>query len=180
VFFTVGSCGPCRFGMYESQYRLALQNASFEGFRVLLFQQEHGVKASSGEPGLKFTVDLGMGAFNALILGDVVNDLIYQIRPYEVHPGETDRVFAEVVEELARTLRDRIPFEILERAPAWLSKRLARRKTLKNTLNTLDSGENPRALAGKGVSRDARRVPRADRPHRGGPHAGETARQNYR
>ncbi len=37
VFFTAGSCGPCRFGMYESEYRLALQNAGFEGFRVLLF-----------------------------------------------------------------------------------------------------------------------------------------------
>ncbi len=147
VFFTAGSCGPCRFGMYESQYRLALQNAGFDGFRVLLFQQEHGIKASSGEPGLKFTVDLGMGAFNALVLGDVVNDLIHQIRPYEVHPGETDRVFAEVVEELSRALRDRVPFEILERAPGWLSRRLGRKKILKNTLNTL--GKIRKHLRGK-------------------------------
>ena len=38
VFFTAGSCGPCRFGMYESEYRIALKNAGFDGFRVLLFQ----------------------------------------------------------------------------------------------------------------------------------------------
>ena len=57
VFFTAGSCGPCRFGMYEAEYRLAVQNAGFDGFRVLLFQQDHGIKAASGEPGLKFTVD---------------------------------------------------------------------------------------------------------------------------
>src|SRR6476620_1162581 len=25
VFFTAGSCGPCRFGMYEAEYRFALQ-----------------------------------------------------------------------------------------------------------------------------------------------------------
>src|SRR5918995_7224748 len=31
VFFTAGSCGPCRFGMYEAEYRYALQNAGFEG-----------------------------------------------------------------------------------------------------------------------------------------------------
>ena len=43
VFFTAGSCGPCRFGMYEAEYRLALRNAGFEGFRVLLFQQEQGM-----------------------------------------------------------------------------------------------------------------------------------------
>src|SRR5271157_2588256 len=26
VFFTAGSCGPCRFGMYEAEYRFALKN----------------------------------------------------------------------------------------------------------------------------------------------------------
>src|ERR1700740_2781753 len=38
VFFTAGSCGPCRFGMYEAEYRFALKNAGFDGFRVLLFK----------------------------------------------------------------------------------------------------------------------------------------------
>src|SRR5580698_2065909 len=33
VFFTAGSCGPCRFGMYEAEYRFALKNAGFDGFR---------------------------------------------------------------------------------------------------------------------------------------------------
>jgi len=84
VFFTAGSCGPCRFGMYESEYRLALQNAGFDGFRVLLFQQNDGVKAASGEAGLKFTVDFGMGMFNALNLGDILHEMIYRIRPFEI------------------------------------------------------------------------------------------------
>ncbi len=53
VFFTAGSCGPCRFGMYESEYRMALDNAGFGGFRVLLFSQDQGIKAKSGEPGLE-------------------------------------------------------------------------------------------------------------------------------
>ena len=43
VFFTAGACGPCRFGMYEAEYRLALRNAGFDGFRVLLFQQSGGL-----------------------------------------------------------------------------------------------------------------------------------------
>src|SRR5262245_15432507 len=66
VFFTAGSCGPCRFGMYEAEYRLGVQNAGFDGFRVLLFQQDDGINAASGEPGLKFGVDFGLGALNAL------------------------------------------------------------------------------------------------------------------
>ena len=32
VFFTAGACGPCRFGMYEAEYRLALRNAGFRRF----------------------------------------------------------------------------------------------------------------------------------------------------
>lgn len=128
VFFTAGSCGPCRFGMYESEYRLALQNAGFDGFRVLLFQQNDGIKAASGEPGLKFTVDFGMGMFNALNLGDIMNEMIYRIRPYEVTKGETDRVFQESVDRLCVLLRERKPFEDHEDLPKWLSQKMAQHK----------------------------------------------------
>jgi len=119
VFFTAGSCGPCRFGMYEAEYRFALQNAGFDGFRVLLFQQDDGIKAASGEAGLKFTVDFGMGMLNAMNLGDTINDIIYQIRPFEVRRGETDQAFEDSVDTLCRTLRERPPFEIMQRAPHW-------------------------------------------------------------
>ena len=137
VFFTSGSCGPCRFGMYESEYRMALDNAGFGGFRVLLFSQNEGIKASSGESGLKFTVDFGMGMLNALNLGDVTNEMLHQLRPYEIVLGETDRAFAEIMDTLSAFLRGRPRFEILEQAPVWLRSRLARRKKLKDTLNTL-------------------------------------------
>jgi predicted nucleotide-binding protein (sugar kinase/HSP70/actin superfamily) len=119
IFFTAGSCGPCRFGMYEAEYRFALENAGFGGFRVLLFQQDDGVKAASGETGLKFTVDFGMGMLNAMNVGDTLNDIIYQIRPFEVRRGETDRAFEEAGDTLTRMLRERPPFEIVERAPVW-------------------------------------------------------------
>jgi len=137
VFFTAGSCGPCRFGMYEAEYRLAVENSGFSGFRVLLFQQTDGIKAATGEPGLKFTVDFGMGAFSALNFGDVMNDITYQIRPFEVRQGETDRVIGECMEYLTARERDRELFEIMKQAPEWLTTRLETRKGLRNTLNTL-------------------------------------------
>ncbi len=139
VFFTCGSCGPCRFGMYESEYRMALETAGFGGFRILLFSQDQGIKAKTGEPGLKFNVDFGMGMLNAINLGDISNEMLYHLRPYEVVPGETERAFAEIMEILETFLRERTHFEILERAPkplrSYLSK--AKRKKLKDTLNTL-------------------------------------------
>jgi predicted nucleotide-binding protein (sugar kinase/HSP70/actin superfamily) len=137
VFFTAGSCGPCRFGMYEAEYRLGVENAGFPGFRVLLFQQNDGIRAASGEPGLKFTVDFGLGAFMALNAGDIMNDIANQIRPFEVKPGETERVTRAAMDRLTSGIRDRQMFEIDERAPAWLKKRLEGRKGWRNTLNTL-------------------------------------------
>jgi predicted nucleotide-binding protein (sugar kinase/HSP70/actin superfamily) len=137
VFFTSGSCGPCRFGMYESEYRIALENAGFGGFRVLLFSQNDGIKAKSGEPGLKFTVDFGMGMLNALNVADVMNETIYNIRPYEEVQGETERAFVEAMDTIAHFLRERQTFEILEGLPRWLAVRLEKKKKLKDTLNTL-------------------------------------------
>jgi predicted nucleotide-binding protein (sugar kinase/HSP70/actin superfamily) len=135
VFFTAGSCGPCRFGMYEAEYRFALKNAGFDGFRVLLFKDSDGIKAASGEPGLKFTQDFGFGMLNALNLGDVMNDLIYQIRPFEVNAGETNRVFHETVDGLCEDLKNRKSRLIVERAPAWTREKLKNKKMLRDTVN---------------------------------------------
>ena len=87
VYFSAGGCGPCRFGMYESEYREALAHAGFQGFRVLTFQSNRVIKEGSWEPGLKYTLNFGMGMLNALILGDLLFEMAYQIRPYEVHRG---------------------------------------------------------------------------------------------
>jgi predicted nucleotide-binding protein (sugar kinase/HSP70/actin superfamily) len=137
VFFTAGSCGPCRFGMYEAEYRFALKNAGFDGFRVLLFKDSDGIKAESGEPGLKFSIDFGFGMLNAMHLGDVINDLIYQIRPFEVNKGETDRVFRETVDGLCGDLKNRKAFEIEQLAPDWAKPKFKNNKILRNTFNVL-------------------------------------------
>ncbi|ACY15131.1 2-hydroxyglutaryl-CoA dehydratase [Haliangium ochraceum] len=92
VFVTAGACGPCRFGTYVTEYRKALRDAGFEGFRVLLFQQTGGVKQATGdELGLKLDPAFFWAVFHATIIGDVLNALGYRIRPYEVEAGATDR-----------------------------------------------------------------------------------------
>ena len=93
--------------------------------------------AASGEPGLTFNVDFGMGAFSALNVGDILNDITYQIRPFEVNAGDTDRVMNDVMHDLTRAVRARRAYEIDEHAPRWVFNVLRGRKTLRNTLNTL-------------------------------------------
>src|SRR5438309_5687745 len=81
VFITAGACGPCRFGMYEAEYRLALRNSGFDGFRVLLFQQSGGLNQSEVEAGLEMNLDFFLNLLNAMNMGDVLNEVAYQIRP---------------------------------------------------------------------------------------------------
>jgi predicted nucleotide-binding protein (sugar kinase/HSP70/actin superfamily) len=135
IFFTAGSCGPCRFGMYESEYRLALQNAGYERFRIVLYQAEEAIKAAADNPGLNFTPDFNLGALNMLNLGDVLNDLSYRIRPFEVVAGSSDQAISDAVDQLSHFLETRQRFEILERAPRWLAAPLRRIPKLQGLLN---------------------------------------------
>jgi len=92
VFITAGACGPCRFGTYVTEYRKALRDSGFDGFRVLLFQQTGGLKQATGEGvGLEMNPTFFWGVVRAILVGDVLNALGYRIRPYEVEPGAADR-----------------------------------------------------------------------------------------
>lgn len=117
VFLFPGGCGPCRFGMYEAQYRLALRNSGFDGFRVLVFEQgRFGPKDE--ESGMEMSARLYLLVYHALMIGDVLNELACQIRPYEVEPGRTDRVFETVIERVCEHLRSR---DTEGRKPGWIA-----------------------------------------------------------
>jgi len=91
VFLTAGACGPCRFGTYVTEYRKALRDSGFEGFRVLLFQQQGGIKQATGnESGLEFGPKFFSKIVRAIIVGDILNILGYRIRPYEITAGKTN------------------------------------------------------------------------------------------
>lgn len=112
LFITAGACGPCRFGMYEAEYRLALRNSGFDGFRVMLFQQAGGMNQSEAEAGLEMNADFFLAILNAMNMGDLLNDVTYQVRPYEVNEGETDRVMDEAMEELKEIFRTKRTFRL--------------------------------------------------------------------
>ena len=96
VFLTAGACGPCRFGMYVTEYRKALNDAGFEGFRVMLFEPNGGMHQATGkEVGLKMDKDFFLTLAKAILTGDALNAIGYRIRPYEVEKGATDKAIDE-------------------------------------------------------------------------------------
>ncbi len=120
VFVTAGACGPCRFGMYEAEYRLALRNSGFDGFRVLLFQQSGGLNQAGDADGLELNADFFLAFINALNMGDVLNDVGYQMRPFEIEPGATDAAMDEAMETLHEVFRTHRNHALESRMGAFL------------------------------------------------------------
>jgi predicted nucleotide-binding protein (sugar kinase/HSP70/actin superfamily) len=107
VFITAGACGPCRFGTYVTEYRKALRDSGFDGFRVLLFQQTGGLKQATGDGvGLEMNPTFFWGIVRAVLIGDVLNALGYRIRPYEVEPGAADRALETSKRIIAQAFED--------------------------------------------------------------------------
>jgi predicted nucleotide-binding protein (sugar kinase/HSP70/actin superfamily) len=108
VFLTAGACGPCRFGTYVTEYRKALRDSGFEGFRVMLFQQKGGLKQATGKAlGLELSPPFFIGIVKALLAGDVLNAIGYRLRPYEIDKGATDRALEQCKAIIVRALEDK-------------------------------------------------------------------------
>jgi predicted nucleotide-binding protein (sugar kinase/HSP70/actin superfamily) len=107
IFVTVGACGPCRFGMYEMEYRKALREAGFPNFKVIAIEQSEALLKELGEENLKFDRKFFMSLLKAIMLGDLINDIYYQVKPYEIENGKTDLWREEILNLLYETLRDK-------------------------------------------------------------------------
>jgi len=100
AYVTAGGCGPCRFGMYITEYKKALRDAGFDGFRITSFEHDKGIfQGDQEEQGLlnlspKFFIAL----IRAVIIGDIINILGYQTRPYELETGATDKAIEKARE----------------------------------------------------------------------------------
>lgn len=107
VYLTAGSCGPCRFGQYHENYALALRNAGLDAFRIFLLAPNGLDQGAVPGGGLEFDMSLTLGAVWAILCSDVLQDLEYQIRPYEVFPGATEKAVKAAVEELFEVFQQR-------------------------------------------------------------------------
>lgn len=107
VYITVGACGPCRFGMYEAEYRKALRDAGFEDLRVLTISQEFEQEDDEKVSGLNRNAAFYIALVKAVMAGDMINELKYKIRPYEIDPGSTEKAVDEAVQILYKAIKNR-------------------------------------------------------------------------
>jgi predicted nucleotide-binding protein (sugar kinase/HSP70/actin superfamily) len=107
VFITAGSCGPCRFGQYHESYTMALDGLGLRDFRMFLLDQTPTDQGQARGGGLDVNLPFSLGTVWAILCGDLLTDLEYRTRPYEVVPGATDRALKECVDLLYDAFRHR-------------------------------------------------------------------------
>jgi len=109
VFVTAGACGPCRFGTYEAEYRKALTDSGFEGFRVLTVNQSVHTEGENEEAGLRLDKDFYVSIVKAIMVGDLLNEICHKLKPYEINKGDTDRALKESLEGLYNAIKHHKP-----------------------------------------------------------------------
>jgi len=104
AYITAGGCGPCRFGMYITEYKKALRDAGFAGFRLTSFDHEKGIFQGEEieEQLLDYTPKFFITLIKAVIIGDIINMLGYKMRPYEVEKGSTDEALEKCKEIVSK------------------------------------------------------------------------------
>ena len=91
VVLTGGACGPCRFGMYATEYRKALREAGYDGFRIEQLFPASLVDGNNGAAsGIEFDRPLVKAIAKGLLSADILNLLGNRIRPYEIEKGATN------------------------------------------------------------------------------------------
>jgi len=90
VYFMPESAGPCRFGMYNKYQRIVLD--SFPGLdklKIISLTTQDGY-AIAGMLDEKRVRDFRKAAYLSVVVGDVMDRLLWRIRPYEKTLGSAD------------------------------------------------------------------------------------------
>jgi len=102
VYFMPESDGPCRFGMYNKYQRIVLD--SFPELRklkigTLTSENSYAMKGLLEEEKVR---DFRKSGYFSVVVGDILERLLWRVRPYEKEPGMAD----DFIERAMNTMAD--------------------------------------------------------------------------
>jgi predicted nucleotide-binding protein (sugar kinase/HSP70/actin superfamily) len=102
IYFHPEAGGPCRFGMYNKYQRIVLDSfPEYKDLKIGALTTEDGYSLA-GIIDKNKVGDLRRSALFALITGDVLDRLLWRIRPYEKEPGMAD----DFIENATKKMED--------------------------------------------------------------------------
>jgi len=102
IYFMPEATGPCRFGMYNKYQRIVLD--SFPDLRKLKI----GSLTTGNSYALDGMIEAGRArefrkvAYLSVVVGDVLDRLLWRVRPYEKEPGMADTFIERAMDAMAR------------------------------------------------------------------------------
>jgi len=103
MYFMPESDGPCRFGMYNKYHRIILD--SFPGLdrvKIASLSSEDAYSLDGLIPKEKMQ-NFRKAAYLSVVVGDIIDRLLWRIRPYEREEGEADKFINEAMERVTES-----------------------------------------------------------------------------
>jgi predicted nucleotide-binding protein (sugar kinase/HSP70/actin superfamily) len=91
--------GPCRFGQYVRLVRRILDEQGYPEVAVFSFTSADGYAGIGDQAGAVIRT-----AWRAVLIQDILLKLLLMIRPYEINPGDADKVYRESLDKMATIL----------------------------------------------------------------------------
>lgn len=97
IYFLVEAGGPCRFGMYNKYQRIVLDSfPEYKNLKIGSITTDNGYSLD-GLIDKKKASTLRKSGFFALLIGDILDRLLWRIRPYEKEKGAADNFIEQAI-----------------------------------------------------------------------------------
>jgi len=103
IYFMPEAEGPCRFGMYNKYQRIILDSfPELRGLKIGSITTADGYSLDGTIEGSK-ALDLRKSSYFSIVIGDILDRLLWRIRPYEKAPGMADRFISGAVNKMEKS-----------------------------------------------------------------------------
>ncbi len=107
VYFMPEADGPCRFGMYNKLHRLILDTFSeYQDVTITYLSSSDSYSSSGLMPEEKSKMFRKL-AYVASIMSDVLDRVLWRVRPYEEKPGHTDVLMEDSLASMAQLIEEK-------------------------------------------------------------------------
>lgn len=100
AFFVPTTTGSCRFGQYNVLQREILDQHGLDAVEFLSPSATNSYQGLGENP-----TRLRLLIWQGLVAVDLLQKLLHEYRPYELHPGQTDQVYQQCLERIVSAIR---------------------------------------------------------------------------
>ncbi len=103
MYFMPEANGPCRFGMYNKYHRIVLDSIhGLDKVKIAALSSEDSYSLDGLIP-KEQTQDFRKVAYLSMVIGDILDRLLWMIRPYEKKEGIADKFIDEAMGQMAES-----------------------------------------------------------------------------